>query len=246
MAVAGAALLTFPVAAQRSATNPIGIAVPRVQTDAGPALLTPERVEAFAEAGRSRLNYLPGEVLMKFKAGATLVGRQRALSALRSRPSDERAASGGGTWPGFVMPPSPTLTGWLAHLSAQPEVEFAQPNYIRSPAGGDGVGCCPAECGARGSGHAERPGLPGAAVELVAVEHAVCLGHQCRAAAVEVIVAVIDTGRDHRCSDAQRAGCGPGSSSRRTPLRFATSPDTVRDPHRRPSRFDLRCWQQHA
>ena len=37
MAVAGAALLTLPVAAQRSATNPIGVAVPRLQTDAGPA-----------------------------------------------------------------------------------------------------------------------------------------------------------------------------------------------------------------
>src|SRR5262245_2600283 len=50
--------------------------------------LSPARAEAFAEAARRGINYLPGEVIIKFKPGSTRPVRERALSRLRSRPSD--------------------------------------------------------------------------------------------------------------------------------------------------------------
>ena len=40
--------------------------------------------------GQRRLDYVPGEVLVKFQPGVSLGGQQRALMALRSRPRSGR------------------------------------------------------------------------------------------------------------------------------------------------------------
>src|SRR5262245_53424812 len=45
-----------------------------------------ERVAQFLQAAERKLDYLPGEVLVKFKDGVAPAGQQRALMALRSRP----------------------------------------------------------------------------------------------------------------------------------------------------------------
>src|SRR5688572_29123584 len=62
------------------------LSTPRVVAQAPPPL-SAERAAAFIEAYQRRLDYLPGEVLVKFKPGVTIGGQQRALMALRSRPA---------------------------------------------------------------------------------------------------------------------------------------------------------------
>jgi serine protease len=102
-------------------------AVPQIAARAG---LTIERVQALAEAERRGLDYLPGEVLIKFRNGVASSGQQRALSALRSRPR-----AGDLRWIGNVARHRDALETdavlMAAQLARQPEVEFAQPNYIR-------------------------------------------------------------------------------------------------------------------
>jgi serine protease len=83
---------------------------------------------AFAEAAARKLNYLPGEVVVRFKTGAP-EARQRALSALRSRPSLNDV-----TWVGDTAvlrdPLEPDSLRLARQLSEQPEVAWAEPNYI--------------------------------------------------------------------------------------------------------------------
>ena len=86
--------------------------------------------QAFADAGAGRLAYLPGEVIVKFKDGVESDGRQRALDAIRSRPAVDRLE-----WIGDVAllrdPSQPDARILADQLSAQPEVEYAQPNFLR-------------------------------------------------------------------------------------------------------------------
>jgi serine protease len=89
------------------------------------------RLEALLDAERRGLEYLPGEVLIKFRPGVNPAGRQRALSALRSRPAAstlEWTSGGLARHVDAVEPNAHVLAGQLAR---QPEVEYAQPNYIR-------------------------------------------------------------------------------------------------------------------
>src|SRR2546430_3871637 len=94
-----------------------------------PMLLTPERALGLVRATDQRLDYVPGEVLVKFREGVGDDGRQRAMTSLRSRPaaSDLR-------WVGDVAvlrdPNEADSTILAAQLTAQPEVESAHPNYI--------------------------------------------------------------------------------------------------------------------
>ena len=92
-------------------------------------LLTPERAMALADAASQRLDYVPGEVLVKFNPGVNAVGQERALAALRSRPN-----SNGLRWVGDVAvwtdPFERDSTILAAQLRAQPEVAYAEPNYL--------------------------------------------------------------------------------------------------------------------
>ena len=118
----------------------VGTAVPRVPsapapTQTGPVAvgnlqLTADRVNALVEAHQRHLDYIPGEVVVRFKPGMSASQQQRALMALRSRPS-----VGGLRWlPGGAavlrddtQPDSHILA---EQLSEQPEVESAEPNYL--------------------------------------------------------------------------------------------------------------------
>jgi subtilisin family serine protease len=94
-----------------------------------PMILTPTRALAFVQAAREKLDFVPNEVLVKFKSGITSAGQQRALMALRSRPSVSTLR-----WVGDFA----VLTDrqeWNATILAeqlreQPEVVYAEPNYL--------------------------------------------------------------------------------------------------------------------
>ena len=93
------------------------------------AAFTPERVAAYLDAKARHLNYMPGEVLVKFKGGRSLAGARRALSVLRNQPAAEDLQ-----WRGdvalLVDRSEPDSEAVAAQLAAQPDVEYAQPNHI--------------------------------------------------------------------------------------------------------------------
>ena len=106
-----------------SPQQPVPVAVGQLQ-------LTADRVEALVDAHTRRLNYVPGEVLVRFKPGMTPGQQQRALMALRSRPSVDalRWLPGGlAVLRDATQPDSRILAEQLAE---QPEVESAEPNYL--------------------------------------------------------------------------------------------------------------------
>lgn len=107
----------------------VGQAVAR--TGAGPGGLSLEDAEAFAEAADRGLDYLPGEVLVKFRAGMQPAQQTRALSALRSRPTADALRWSAGGIARLRDGSEPDAERLASLLRAQPEVEFAQPNYIR-------------------------------------------------------------------------------------------------------------------
>ena len=96
----------------------------------GSLQLTPARAEALLDARARRLDYVPGEVLVRFKPGMTSGQQQRALLGLRSRPSVDglRWLPGGlAVLRDETQPDSHILA---AQLAEQPEVESAEPNYL--------------------------------------------------------------------------------------------------------------------
>ena len=101
------------------------------QPAAAPAAIMPAaRATAFVDAAAQRLDYLPGEVVVKFKDGMTPERQQRALDALRSRPS-----TGDLEWVGEVAilrdASQPDARVLADQLAAQPEVAYAEPNFLR-------------------------------------------------------------------------------------------------------------------
>src|SRR5262249_32474418 len=91
--------------------------------------LTPERALAFVRAADRKLTYVPGEVLVKFRAGVGEAGRPRAPARLRSRPSVADLH-----WIGDVALVTDYTeldsTILAAQLNTQPEVAYAQPNHL--------------------------------------------------------------------------------------------------------------------
>lgn len=95
-------------------------------------LLPPEVVEGFIQAANDHLDYLPGEVMVKFKPGTTVQGQQRALMALRSRPDVSALRWIAGTSTALYRDGTqPDARILAAQLSEQPEVAYAEPNYLR-------------------------------------------------------------------------------------------------------------------
>ena len=118
------AAIAHPLVTAQRRTGPIvGQAVPRGGLGA-------PNVAGFLDAAARGTNYLPGEVLVKFRAGTTAAGQTRALAALRSRPSSAALR-----WHGRIArlrdASEPDAERLAAQLRTQPEVEYAQPNYIR-------------------------------------------------------------------------------------------------------------------
>src|SRR5688572_20268461 len=108
----------------------------RVSAQQAPAhqfLVTPAQLAAYQLAAARKLNYLPGEVLVKFRPGVTVSQQARALSSLRSRPLPDRMQWIADRLARVSVPEDPDSIGMAANLSRQPEVEYAQPNWLRQP-----------------------------------------------------------------------------------------------------------------
>lgn len=101
----------------------------RPEVGPGQIRLPSARAEAFAEAALRGLDYVPGEVIVKFNPAVSPASQQRALMALRSRPDVASLE-----WRGDVAvlrDPSQRDAHVLAdQLSLQPEVQYAEPNYL--------------------------------------------------------------------------------------------------------------------
>ena len=106
----------------------------RVRAQAGSdalPVMSADRAWAFVQVADRKLDYLPGEVVVKFRSGVTAAGRQRALAALRSQPSvtdlhwitsDTALHRDRVEWDATVL---------ASQLREQPEVLYAEPNYLR-------------------------------------------------------------------------------------------------------------------
>jgi serine protease len=112
--------------------EPVQAQEPQQQPRSYRLRLSPDRVSAFVAAAVQRLNYVPGEVIVRFRDGVTADGQQRALLGLRSR-----SAASTLRWAGNVAvlqdlgEPDAHLVA--ADLRRQPEVAWAEPNYLRRP-----------------------------------------------------------------------------------------------------------------
>jgi serine protease len=93
-------------------------------------VMSADRAAAFIDAAAQDLDYLPGEVIVKFRPGLTPDRQQRALDAVRSRPSVDTLE-----WAGEVAilrdPSQPDAHVLADELASQPEVLYAEPNYLR-------------------------------------------------------------------------------------------------------------------
>ena len=124
------------ITALRTTVAAVLVALPFVRpTQAqGPTipLLPREVIEGFIQAATDHLDYLPGEVLVKFKPGVNVQGQQRALMALRSRPDVSDLQWLAGTSTALYRDRSqPNARILAAQLSGQPEVAYAEPNYLQ-------------------------------------------------------------------------------------------------------------------
>jgi serine protease len=94
-----------------------------------PLVMTRDQAENLITAWNDRLPYIPGEVLVKFRAGTDAATQSRALSAVRGGEVRSR-------WIGDVLlvdaPSEKDSVALASALERQPEVEWAQANYFRS------------------------------------------------------------------------------------------------------------------
>jgi serine protease len=92
-----------------------------------PAAVTSRAVKAWNE----RRPYVPGEVLVKFRDGVGVAAQGRALSALRGGITGSESI-----WIGDTLlartPSEPDMESAARTLARQAEVEWAQPNYLRT------------------------------------------------------------------------------------------------------------------
>jgi len=92
-------------------------------------LLTQERALAMVLAKDRKFDYVPGEVLVRFREGVSADGQLRAMQSLRSKPAPSSLR-----WVGDVAilsdPTELDATILAAQLNGQPEVASAEPNYL--------------------------------------------------------------------------------------------------------------------
>jgi serine protease len=88
-----------------------------------------QHLDNLTRAIRERLDYVPGEVLVRYKSGSDSAGQLAALNTLRLTPSRTRTR-----WIGEVLHVMSTDIDPPDHAAAvlarQPEVLYAQPNYL--------------------------------------------------------------------------------------------------------------------
>ena len=110
--------------------------LPAVRAQQAPAptlLLSPADREAIELAAVERLRYIPGEVVVKFREGTTTATQGRVLSVLRERPLPERLRWIADRTAVLRMTSDNNSPAVAATLAAQPEVEYAHPNWLLRP-----------------------------------------------------------------------------------------------------------------
>ncbi len=110
-----------------------GLSIPIVSAQQAPRpefLTTPEQREALELAAVRGLDYVPGEVIVKFRLGVTGAGQTRALDALRSRPLPDRLQWISDRTARLRVDGDLDSPAIAATLSRQPEVEYAHPNWL--------------------------------------------------------------------------------------------------------------------
>lgn len=101
------------------------------QTTLPVSAMSAERAQGFIDAASRGLDYLPGEVIVKFAAGLSTTARLRALGAIRDRPGAS-ALRWIGDGIALVRDPGESDAHVIAQeLASQPEVVYAAPNFIR-------------------------------------------------------------------------------------------------------------------
>jgi serine protease len=91
-----------------------------------------EQVMAYAEAAERRLSYVPGQLLVKFKAGSGPEGRERALAIMEAPPNTDAIE-----WIGDIAllknvgPIDPLALA--QQLNSQSDILWAEPNYLLRP-----------------------------------------------------------------------------------------------------------------
>ena len=94
-------------------------------------LPTREHVEALAAAWNARSPYVPGELIVKFRDGYTPAAQTRALSVLRQRGGLQSRWIGSALLVRADDEPDAEVAAQV--LRRQPEIEWAQPNYLIRP-----------------------------------------------------------------------------------------------------------------
>jgi serine protease len=112
----------------------------RAQEGAAPAptaavtsRITPARLAAIMDASSRQLDYLPGEVLVRFRDGVTTDGLQRTLSGVRSQPSLASLRWSSNNLAVLHDVREPDAHVLAGQLRLQPDVLWAEPNYLRRP-----------------------------------------------------------------------------------------------------------------
>lgn len=110
-----------------------GLSIPIVSAQQAPRpqfLTTPEQREALELAAVRGLEYVPGEVIVKFRQGVAAAGQTRALDSLRSRPLPDRLQWVSDRTARLRVDGDTDSPAIAATLSRQPEVEYAHPNWL--------------------------------------------------------------------------------------------------------------------
>jgi serine protease len=111
----------------------LALSLPIVSAQQAPRpefLTTPAQREALELAAVRGLDYVPGEVIVKFRQGTAVAGQARALDALRSRPLPERLQWISDRTARLRVDGDTDSPAIAATLSRQPEVEYAHPNWL--------------------------------------------------------------------------------------------------------------------
>ena len=93
-------------------------------------VMSAELVRAYVEAAERNLDYLPGRVLVKFRDTADIAGQTRALAAIGHDPAASDVERSGDL---FIVKDSSGADphALAARLNTQPEVEYAEPDYLQ-------------------------------------------------------------------------------------------------------------------